>query len=151
MTNYQRISLFALRLSLGWLFFYAGITKIFNPAWSAAGYLKGAKTFAMLFGWMLDPSVLPFINFMNAWGLALLGVSLLAGGLVRYSAYAGVLLMTLYYLAAMDFPYPNAHAFLVDEHVIYSVALLTLVAFDAGRIWGFDGWWASRRKMTKKA
>ena len=150
MTKYQRVSLFALRLALGWLFIYAGITKIFDPAWSAAGYLKGAKTFAVLFGWMLDPSVLPFINFLNVWGLTLLGISLLVGGLIRYSAYAGVVLMTLYYLAAMNFPYPNSHTLLVDEHVIYSIALFVLAVFDVGQIWGFDGWVAGLGKRTEK-
>lgn len=150
MNLFKRSSLFALRVSLGVLYFYAGITKVFDPAWSAAGYLQGAKTFAFLYQGMLDPAILPFINFLNAWGLTLLGISLLVGGLVRYSSYAGAGLMALYYLAALDFPYPNAHAFMVDEHIIYICALVILVAFDAGRFWGFDGWWAGR-KMTKKA
>lgn len=150
MNQYKNISLFLLRVSLGWMFFYAGISKVLNPEWSAAGYLKGAKDFAFLFQWMLDPSVLPFINFLNAWGLTLLGISLLIGGLVRYSSYAGAALMLLYYLAILDFPYPNAHAFMVDEHIVYICALFILVAFDAGRFWGFDGWWAVR-KMTKNA
>lgn len=138
-----------MRLSLGVLFFYAGITKILNPDWSAAGYVKSAKTFAWFFQWMLDPAVIPVINFLNEWGLALLGLSLLTGALVRYSSYAGVALMSLYYLAAIDFPFPNTHAFLVDEHIVYIIALLTLVAFDAGRLWGVDGWWANRQKVTK--
>jgi thiosulfate dehydrogenase [quinone] large subunit len=149
MNRFQQLTLLALRVSLGVLFFYAGITKVLNPDWSAAGYLKAAKTFAWVFQWMLDPSVLPFINFLNEWGLALLGISLLLGALVRYSSYAGVALMSLYYLAVIDFPFPNSHAFLVDEHIIYIVALLALVAFDAGQVWGMDGWWAKRKKVTK--
>lgn len=40
----EPISLLLLRATLGWLFFYAGLTKVLNPAWSAAGYLNGAKT-----------------------------------------------------------------------------------------------------------
>ena len=150
MNTFQRSSLFALRVSMGALYLYAGLTKVFDPAWSAAGYLHGAKTFAWLFQWMLDPAVLPFINFLNAWGLTLLGISLLVGGLVRYSSYAGAGLMALYYLAALNFPYPNAHAFIVDEHIIYIAVLVVFVAMDVGNVWGFDGWWAGR-KMTKKA
>ena len=146
---YQRVSLTALRLSLGVMFFYAGITKVLNPDWSAAGYLKGAKTFSFLFQWMLDPSIISIINFVNEWGLTLLGISLLVGALVRYSSYAGITLMSLYYLAILDFPYPNTHALIVDEHIIYIAALLILVAFSAGNIWGMDGWLANRRKMTK--
>ena len=41
--NFQKISLFFLRVFLGGLFFYAGITKVLDPSWTAAGYLKGAK------------------------------------------------------------------------------------------------------------
>ena len=149
MTSYQRSSLTTLRIVLGAMFLYAGVTKVMNPAWSAGGYLKGAKTFSFLFQWMLDPSILPFINFVNEWGLTLLGISLLVGALVRYSSYAGIALMSLYYLAILDFPYPNAHALIVDEHIIYISALLVLIAFNAGSIWGVDGWWANRRKMTK--
>lgn len=149
MNRYQKSALFFLRLSLGTMYFYAGITKVLNPDWSAAGYLKGAKTFLWLFQWMLDPAVLPFVNFLNEWGLTLLGISLLLGCLVRYSSYAGIALMSLYYLAILDFPYPNTHAFLVDEHIIYITALLVMAAFDAGRTWGLDGWMAKRRKMTK--
>jgi len=149
MTRYQQIALFLLRVSLGWLYFYAGISKVMNPEWSAAGFLKGAKTFAPFYQAMLHPSVLPFVDFLNEWGLTLLGVSLLIGCLVRVSTYAGAALMALYYLPILDFPYPNSHAFLVDEHIIYIAALVVLVAFDAGRIWGVDGWLANRHKMTK--
>lgn len=49
MTQFQKISLFLLRISIGWLMFYAGITKVLNPEWSAAGYLKGAKTFVVFY------------------------------------------------------------------------------------------------------
>lgn len=150
MTKYQQCSLFALRIILGWLYFYAGITKVLNPDWSAAGYLKGAKDFSFAFQWMLDPAILSVVNFLNEWGLLLLGVSLLIGGLVRYSAPAGIGLMALYYLVILDFPYPNSYAFIVDEHVIYMAALAILIAFDVGRIWGFDGWWLKRKEMTKR-
>lgn len=146
---YQRVSLTVLRLSLGVMFFYAGITKVIDPTWSAAGYLKGAKTFSFLFQWMLDPSIISIINFVNEWGLTLLGISLIVGCLVRYSSYAGIALMSLYYLAILDFPYPNAHALIVDEHIIYIAALLALIAFNVGNTWGLDGWLANRRKMTK--
>lgn len=150
MSQYQKISLFILRLSLGWLYFYAGITKVLNPEWTSAGYLKNAKTFAFGYQWMLDPSILQVVDFLNEWGLTLLGISLFAGFLIRISAYAGVALMGLYYLAAIDFLYPNSHAFLVDEHIIYILALLVLAAFQTGEIWGLDGWLTSRRKMTKR-
>ena len=68
MNTFQKISLFLLRVSMGWFIFYAGITKVLNPEWSAAGYLKGAKTFVSFYEWLLQPNILPSINFLNEWG-----------------------------------------------------------------------------------
>ncbi len=140
MTKFQKISLFILRISLGWLFFYAGITKILNPEWSAEGYLKGAKTFAGFYQWLASSSILPVTNFMNEWGLTLLGVSLILGIGVRLSSILGVILMLLYYLPILDFPYPNPHSFLVDEHIIYILVLLLFAGLRAGCVWGLEKW-----------
>ena len=136
MTKLQRISLFLLRVSLGWVFFYAGITKVLKPGWSAAGFLQGAKTFPDFFHWFASPAVLPFTNFMNEWGLTLLGVSLILGVFIRWTAPLGIILMALYYLPILQFPYPNVNSFIVDEHIIYMVALAVLAACKAGSYWG---------------
>ena len=143
MTQFQKISLLALRLGLGWLFFYAGITKILNPAWTSAGYLKGAKTFTIFYHALLLPSVLPIVDFINEWGLLLLGISLIFGVFVRLSSILGVVLMLLYYFPILDFPYPNPYSFIVDEHIIYALALLVLTAWRAGRIYGLENWCAN--------
>lgn len=138
MSAFQKVSLVLLRVSLGWLFLYAGATKIMNPTWSAAGYLNGAKTFHGFYAWLASPSMIGVTNFVNEWALALIGLLLIAGFLVRYASYAGAAMMFLYYLPILDFPYPNTHSYLVDEHIIYLVAFLALAAFDAGRVWGVD-------------
>lgn len=121
-----------IRILLGWVFFYAGITKVFNPNWSAAFYLKDAKTFSGLYEFLLQPQILPFINFLNEWGLTILGLSLILGVFVRYSAPLGALMMFLYYLPILDFPKVGDHSYLVDEHIIYATVLLFLAAVDAG-------------------
>lgn len=142
MTLFQKTSLFFLRVSLGWFFFYAGITKVLDPNWSAAGYLKGAKTFTGFYQFLTDPSILPIVNFLNEWGLTLLGISLIFGVFVRLGGILGAVLMLLYYFPILNFPYPNAHAYIVDEHIIYIFALLSLAAARAGRIWGLERWCA---------
>ena len=134
----SKISLFLLRVSMGWLMFYAGITKILNPNWSSAGYLKTAATFSGLYQWFLRPEILPVIDFINGWGLTLLGVSLMLGLFVRLSAPLGALLMMLYYFPVLKFPYIAPHSFLVDEHIIYASALIFLSAVKSGEIWGLD-------------
>ena len=140
MTRIQKIYLLALRLSIGWLMFYAGITKVLNPAWSAEGYLKSAKTFAAFYAWLASPAVLPITNFINEWGLTLLGVSLLLGVFVRLSSFCGALLMLLYYFPILEFPYVGGRSFLVDEHIVYIAVLLLLASLRAGRIWGLENW-----------
>ncbi len=136
MNKFQNISLFLLRVSLGGLFLYAGITKIFDSNWSAEGYIQGAKTFPELFQFFLDPSILPIVNIANEWGLTLIGVGLILGVFVRWAALGGMILMTLYYLVILDFPHPNPHAYIVDEHVVYFFSLWVLAAFNAGKVWG---------------
>ncbi len=140
MSTTSRFFLVVLRVSLGCLFLYAGVTKIIAPAWSAAGYLNGAKNFTGFYQWLAQPAMLPITNALNEWGLTLLGISLILGIAVRLSGVLGAVLMILYYLA-LDFPYPNAHALLVDEHIIYAVALLFLASVRAGRIGGLDHLW----------
>ena len=143
MTQFQKVSLFLLRITSGWMFFYAGITKVIDPTWSAAFYLQGAKTFVGFYQWLITPSMLPVVNFMNEWGLTLLGISLILGIGVRLSSVLGALLMFLYYLPILDFPYPNSHAYVVDEHIIYIAALLVLASLSAGRVFGLETWCAS--------
>ena len=140
MTQFQKISLFLLRISMGWLMFYAGITKVLNSEWSAAGYLKGAKTFTGFFEWFASPAVLPVTNFVNEWGLTLLGVSLILGIAVRLSSLLGLVLMMLYYFPILDFPYPNPHSYVIDDHIIYALVLLLLASLRAGRFWGLEHW-----------
>lgn len=139
MTKFQKVSLFLLRVSLGCMFLYAGLSQVLDPSWSAQGYLTAAKGFSGFYNWLAGPGMLPIINFTNEWGLTLLGVSLILGLFVRISAPLGAVLMLLYYVA-LGFPYPNAHAFIVDEHIIYICALLYLTAIQAGQTWGLDSW-----------
>lgn len=143
MTQTQKISLFILRVVLGWMYLYAGITKIINPNWSAAGYLRGAKIFSAFYQWLASPGVLPLTNFVNEWGLTLLGASLIFGLFVRVSSSLGAVMMLLYYLPVLDFPYPNPHSYIVDEHIIYIAALLVLGSFKSGRVWGLEEWCAN--------
>lgn len=140
MNKFEKWSLFLLRIALGWLFLYAGLTKVFDPAFSAAGYLAGAKTFHGLYVWFASPSVLPLTNFLNEWGLTLLGVSLILGIFVRLSSILGAALMLLYYFPILQFPMIAPHSFLVDEHIIYALVLVYFAAVRAGRMTGLEKW-----------
>lgn len=137
MTKAQKVSLFLLRVGLGLFMFYAGFTKIIDPSWSAAGYIGAAKNFVGFYHALLGPSILPIVNILNAWGLTLLGLSLISGLFTRLSSILGIVLMALYYLA-LPLPQPDAHSFIVDDHIIYILALLIIINFSAGKVWGLS-------------
>ncbi|MDP3764099.1 MAG: DoxX family protein [bacterium] len=128
--------IFLLRIALGWIFFYAGITKVLNPAWSAEGFLKNAKTFPDFYMSLID--YLPTINFINKWSLTLLGVSLILGIFVRSSSVLGATLMALYYFPALDFPIASQNYYLIDYHIIFILVLLYFASIKAGRIHGLE-------------
>ncbi len=130
--------IFFLRVSLGWLFFYAGITKVLDSSWTAAGYLNSAKTFSGLYQWFASASNIGWINFVNEWGLVLIGVALIIGFHTRLAAWLGAGLMLLYYFPTLSFPYVGEHSYIIDEHIIYIFALLLLAEIRAGNHWGLD-------------
>lgn len=140
MAQWQKLSIFLLRVSLGWMYFWAGITKVLNPDWSAAGYLQGAKTFAGFYQALAAPALIGLTNFLNAWGLTVLGAALILGVFVRVSSILAAIMMLLYYLVILQFPYPDPRSFLVDQHIIYIFALLVLASWRAGRVWGLERW-----------
>jgi thiosulfate dehydrogenase [quinone] large subunit len=135
-----------LRLTLGWLFLYAGLTKVTNPEWTAKGFLEHANTFSGFYGWLASPEILPFIDFLNQWGLTLIGAALILGILVRCSAHLGALMMALYYFPGLTFPKVGEHAYLVDEHIIYIAAFLVLASMSSNHIWSLSGLFKSRMK-----
>ncbi|MDO8505939.1 MAG: DoxX family protein [bacterium] len=140
MTKAQKITLFLLRISMGWLMFYAGITKVINPEWTAAGYLQTAKTLPALFAWFASPANIGWVNFVNEWGLTLLGVSLILGVFVRLSSIAGIALMALYYLPILTFPHIGTTGYIVEQHVIYALVLAFFAAIRAGQYYGLENW-----------
>ena len=138
MSSPRKHSLLVLRLAMGWLLFYAGITKVLNPDWSAAGYLNNAQTFSGFYEWLASPVLLPFINLINAWGLTILGAMILLGLFTRTASWLAFVLMLLYYFPVLNFPYAGEHSYIVDEHIIYAIGFWILASFHAGNRWGID-------------
>ncbi len=140
MTKFHKISVFILRISMGWLMFYSGITKVLSSNWSAAFYLKDAKTFHSFFNWLLQPGIMPVTNNLVVWGEVLIGAALILGIMVRLSSIGGFIMMLLFYLPILSFPYPDAYSFIVNYHIIYAFVFLALAAIRAGRTWGLENW-----------
>jgi thiosulfate dehydrogenase [quinone] large subunit len=130
---------FLFRMLMAWTFLYAASHQVLVPGWSVVGFLNSTKTFHDFFAIFTTPNLAPAVTFLVGYGHLLIGLSLLVGLMVRVSAGFGILLMVLYWLAHMDFPYiENPNNFIVDYHVVYASVLGYLTYKGAGRVWGLD-------------
>jgi thiosulfate dehydrogenase (quinone) large subunit len=131
--------LVALRLLLAWVFLYAASHQVFDPQFSIVGFMNSTKTFHGLFVLFTGESIAPVVSFLVAYGHLAIGLSLLFGCLVRISAICGAVILFLYWMAHMDFPYiSDVNSFLVDFHIVYIVVLLYLAYRGAGQFFGLD-------------
>lgn len=131
--------IFLLRISLGGLFFYDGLSKILTKTWSAAPLLEQATLFPQVFLWFADPSRIKVISLLNEWGLLLIGLGLILGLGTRLASAMGAILMILYYLMTLAFPITSGAGFLIDRHIIYLLVFILLFIAHAGYFWGLDG------------
>lgn len=150
MTNYtkaQEIFLVLLRLSIGWHFLYEGIVKLWNPNWSARGYLmdSAGPLKNMFYGMAGNASVLSFVDTANVWGLILIGLGLISGLLTRWAALGGMVLLGFYFLShppLIDVKYalPSEGSYLfVNKNLIELFALGVLLVFPSSQRFGLDG------------
>lgn len=138
MNNQQKTALLLLRVGLGFLFLYAGISKIIDPSWTSAGYVKSSQLLSGFYQWLGASQNIIWVDFLNEWGLLLMGAMLMLGFATRIASFLGGVLMVLYYIPILKFPYAG-HGFLVDEHIIYILGFFILIAFNAGTYLGIDG------------
>ncbi|MDZ7371011.1 MAG: DoxX family protein [candidate division KSB1 bacterium] len=145
-TSLQKVALVILRVLIGWHFLYEGVAKLLKGNWSAAGYLSQSRGFlAPFFHWIVDtPTVLAVVNQMNIWGLIAIGLGLIVGCLTRWAAYAGMLLIALYYLANppfVGFYYSipmEGNYLIVNKNLVEMAALFVIAITPNGRWAGLD-------------
>lgn len=145
-SSFQLTTLVALRMLIGWHFLYEGIAKMLNPYWTSAGYLQAAQgPFSDLFvGLAANPTTLGRVDFLNKWGLALIGLALIVGSFTRLAAFLGALMLFLYFVAnppllgaSPTIPTEGSYLF-VDKVLIEMVAMLVVLAFPTSHIVGLD-------------
>lgn len=135
----EKLIIFALRICLGWTFLYAASHQVFVAGWSVSGFLSHTTTFSWLFTPMAGPTIAPVLSFLVSYGHLLIGLSLISGMMVRVSSIFGILLMVLYWMAHMEWPYiGDQNSFIVDFHIIYALALWLLIVKRAGHVAGLD-------------
>ncbi len=148
MKKYSNYLLTALRILVGWHFLYEGIIKLITPGWSAKMYLMGSQwIFSDLFHLMAaSPGIMKLVDFLNIWGLILIGLSLFAGLFVRWASIAGSLMLLLYFVA---YPPIAGHTFgtvtegsyvWVNKTLIEFFILLVFAALPTDFFFGADRW-----------
>jgi uncharacterized membrane protein YphA (DoxX/SURF4 family) len=137
MKNLVKISLLMLRIFVGWHFLYEGLIKLVQGDWSSEAYLKGSIGFLSgFYHWMAsDPGVVQVIDFINIWGLILLGAGLFLGIFIRISSVSGIILLALYYFAYPPFGSAysglnlDGHYWIINNQLIEIIALSIILKF----------------------
>jgi thiosulfate dehydrogenase (quinone) large subunit len=145
-TNLQTFLLVALRILIGWYFLYEGLVKITNPDWSSFGYLMDSKgLFAGVFhGMANNANVVAVVDWLNKWGLTMIGLGLMLGFLTQIALFAGMILCVFYYLshpalAGVSYLMPQEGSYLwVNKTLTEAFMLAVLLVFPTGHIVGLD-------------
>ena len=139
MKRFPTIMLLILRIAVGWHFLYEGIIKLFITDWSAEAYLRGSYGFLSgFFHWLAsDPGLINIVNFLNIWGMILIGLGLFIGIFIRITSVAGILLLLLYYFAyppfgSSVFPVTSeGHYWIVNRNLIEALIMVVIYIWPA--------------------
>ncbi len=147
----------ALRLALGWTFIWAFLDKLIGLGYSTSsesswinggsptsGFLNYATT-GPLAGFYQDLAGNTAIDVLFMLALLMLGVALLLGIGMKIAAIAGSALMLLMWSSRL----PPENNPILDDHIVYMVALILLALVGAGQWLGLGKWW-SEQALVKK-
>ncbi len=122
------------RVAIGWHLLYEGVSKLLMPGWTSQAYLANTSGFLSgFYHWIAaNQSVLAAVDFLNIYGLILIGLGMSLGLLVRVSAGAGALLLALYYFAYPPFGSSmiwsgDGHLFIVDKIFLEALVMIFFV------------------------
>jgi len=145
-TKVQLWTLVILRVAIGWHLLYEGVIKLMNPNWSAVGYLMDSKgIFSGMFqSWASNPDLLSVLDFLNIWGLILVGLGLILGVFTRVAMVGGIALLGMYYLSHppllnVTYAIPSEGNYMfVNKNLIEMITIVLLMLFPTWRIVGLD-------------
>ena len=132
--NKEKIILTALRLSMGFIFLWAFLDKVFGLCFATTGDKAwingGSPTTGFLTAGVKGPFVEIFhslagvavVDWLFMLGLLFIGLTLLFNRYVLWGAMAGIIIMVLMWLALL-FPENNP---IIDDHIVYALVLAIL-------------------------
>ena len=144
--NSQLYGLVTLRVLIGWHILYEGVSKLINPYWSSAAYLLDSKwIFSGLAKTIVsNPTLLTISDYVNMWGLTLVGLCLILGAFNRQATFGGMVFILLYYLFAppllgLEYSKPVEGSYIiVNQTLIEACALFVLYYFPTSHLIGLD-------------
>lgn len=145
-TKPQLTWLVILRVIIGWFFLYEGLSKILSPNWTSYGFLIDSKGFfAPLFIMIAEnPTLMAITNFINIYGLTIIGLLLILGLFERIGYIGAAALLLLYYIAHppllnVEYVFPSEGSTLwVNKNLVMFVAVVVMYFFPTSRIIGLD-------------
>lgn len=157
-TKMQFGALLALRFLIGWHLLYEGFSKLLIPNWSSFGFLQESRWIlaGMARFIMAHDNVLKVVDFLNTWGLILIGLGLLFGLFARLASVAGAFLLLLYYLnnpplIGLEYSVPTEGNYLVvSKTLIESASMVILALFPTSNIFGLDMFIKKYKKNRKE-
>ena len=134
----QLYLLVTLRVVIGYHFLFEGFNKLFAESWSSGGFLTQSNwIFSDVFiAFANSPSLMAISDFLNIWGQIFIGLGLILGLYSRYAAFAGAVLLFLYYIVIP--PFVGSYTF-VDRNLLELIGLLIVAFFQTSNIIGLDG------------
>jgi thiosulfate dehydrogenase [quinone] large subunit len=151
------IAIAATRVSLGWIFLWAFLDKMFglgHETPSSGAWIHGGSPTA---GFLGHATKGPFASMYQniagaAWadwlfmaGLAGIGTALILGVAMRFAAAAGATLLVLMWSAVLP---PDNNLFM-DDHIIYALVLVVLALAGADKFYGLGRIW-DRLPLVKR-
>jgi thiosulfate dehydrogenase (quinone) large subunit len=150
LSKYRGIGILLTRVTVGWVFLYAGLEKVFGSTpFTAAGFLKfgtiGTTAEKVADGTIVNPThgfwvslagnatLMPIVNFLVVFGEVAIGAALILGLATRFASIAGALMMTLFWIAAWDFAFG-----VIEYHSVLAIVTLSLGIIGAGEFFGLD-------------
>jgi len=146
------------RISLGWIFLWSFMDKVwgfgFNTA-SSDAWLEGGSPAGDILLQVNPKSPLlnltegligePWLDIFFMAGLLLIAVSLLLGVLLRIGGLLGAVFMVFIFLIA----YPPTNNPFMTEHLIYASLMIFFATSSAGNWFGLGRWWSETKLVSK--
>lgn len=141
-----------IRISLGWIFFWAFLDKLFGLGFSTPSEKSWLSGVSPTSGFLLHGTHGPlsdifqsmagqmWVDYLFMFGMLAVGIALLLGIGLKIAGYSGSTIMLLIFLAGS---LPPEHNLLIDEHIIYILVLIFIAQYHQSTEWGLGKWWKS--------